>query len=364
MENSRGERKNRRRIKKWISIVLWVIVFTLCSFFIASFVLGAANDAFGFGKEDKTIELTIEKGMGVVDVANVLKEKGVIDQASTFVLYSKIRNRDGVIQAGDYVLNSKMGYDEIIIAMKTGNTVKEVVTLTFYEGMSALEIANLLNENKVCDKNEFLEAVNEQKFGYEFENMLPQNDLRFRRLEGYLFPDTYEFYIGENVYSVLKKFVKNFQSKVFPQLYEEIRNAGMTLDQAVTLASVIQEEASHAEEMLLVSSVFHNRIDNPTAGLPMLQSDVTIHYIESDIKPFQTLKNQEMYDAYNTYVCQGMPVGPICSPGLNAIKAAVNPEKSDYYYFVTDANGKYYYSKTFEEHNKNVRLAASVKKSN
>ncbi|MEG1972521.1 MAG: endolytic transglycosylase MltG, partial [Oscillospiraceae bacterium] len=301
-------------------------------------------------------------GMGVTDVSKLLKDNGVIEQSSTFVLYSKIRNKEGKIMEGDYILNSNMSYDQIILAMKSGNTVKEEIKITFFEGMSAFDIATLLEEKKVCDRDEFLLAVNTQSYDYEFENMLPKNELRFRKLEGYLFPDTYDFYVGENVYSVLKKFVKNFQSKVFPQLYDEIKNSGMTLDEAVTLASVIQEEASNEKEMYKVSSVFHNRMDNISAGLPMLQSDVTKLYIENDVKPFQTKKNQKMYDAYNTYVCEGLPVGPICSPGIHAIKAAIKPDETSYYYFVTDANGKYYYSKTFDEHMSNVRKAGAVKK--
>ena len=134
----------------------------------------------------------------------------------------------------------------------------------------------------------------------------------------------------------------------------------MTLDQVITLASVIQKEAGNADEMGMVSSVFHNRIDDASAGLPLLQSDVTILYVESDIKPYQSRATQEVYDAYNTYVCKGLPVGPICSPGLDAIKAAIHPEESQYYFFVTDINGKYYYGKTLDQHYANVRKAAAA----
>ena len=134
----------------------------------------------------------------------------------------------------------------------------------------------------------------------------------------------------------------------------------MTLDETIILASIIQKEAGNPDEMGLVSSVFHNRINDLAAGLPMLQSDVTIHYIEEDIKPYQTMGTQEIYDAYNTYVCRGLPAGPICCPGLDAIRAAISPEESSYYFFVTDSNGKYYYSSTLNEHYANVRLAAAA----
>lgn len=355
-----GRGPGRRRGSTALRVLFWLAVIVVASCLLAVFVLQSANDAFGFDKPDNQIEITIESGMSVNQIASLLKSKGIIEKPSTFRIYSMLRNREGIYQAGDYVLNSNMGYDQIISALKLGNTIKEEVKLTFYEGMSAVEIANLLAKEKVCDRDEFLEYVQKGEFGFEFEDMLPKHELRYRQLEGYLFPDTYDFYVGENVPSVVKRFLRNFQARVFPELYDEILDAGMTLDEAITMASIIQKEAGTQEEMAHVSSVFHNRLDNPTAGLPRLQSDVTIFYVEKDIKPFQSHSTQDIYDAYNTYVCNGLPVGPICSPGLDAIRAAINPSDDDDYYFVTDIHGTYYYSKTLEEHYANVRRAEAA----
>ena len=354
---TRRRRKKRAPVGKILLLVLLIAIF---AGIISIFAIRTAYDLFGFNQGDTQQEIIISNGMGLNDISKMLKDEGIINQSSTFTLYAKLRNRDGIFQAGEYFLKPHMGYDQIILALRSVNVIKEEVTITFYEGMSATEIANLLEKKEVCDAEEFLSAVNSATFGYEFEDMLPENDLRFRKLEGYLFPDTYNFFVGENVNSVIKKFLNNFNNKVFPELYEEIQDSGMTLDEAVTLASIIQEEASHKDHMYDVSSVFHNRIDNPSAGLPRLQSDVTIFYVEKSIKPYQTHSTQDMYDAYNTYECKGLPVGPICSPGLEAIKAAVNPSDTNYYFFVTDVNGKYYYSKTLNEHDRNVRLASSV----
>ncbi|MEG1849530.1 MAG: endolytic transglycosylase MltG, partial [Oscillospiraceae bacterium] len=321
------------------------MVIVACSGLLAIFMLQSAGDAFGLGKPDQQVELTVKGGMSTNQIASLLKEQGVIEQPLTFRLYSMLRGK-AAMQAGDYVFNSNMSYDQILQALRTGNTIKEEVKVTFYEGMTIVEMAQLLEEKKVCGRDALIDYLQTAAFGYEFEEMIPQSALRFRRLEGYLFPDTYDFYVGENVDSVAKKFLRNFQNRVFPKLYEEILNEGYTLDQAVTLASVIQKEAGNEEEMARVSAVFHNRMNNPAAGLPKLQSDVTIFYVEEDIKPFLTHANQKMYDAYNTYICDGMPVGPICSPGIAAIRAAIQPEKTEDYFFVTDVNGKYYYSKT------------------
>ncbi|MEG2174924.1 MAG: endolytic transglycosylase MltG, partial [Oscillospiraceae bacterium] len=274
-ENLRGgeslSTQRRRRKKRRTSagtVLFWLVIMIALSCSLAVFVLHSANDIFGLNKADQQYEITIEEGLSPHQIAQILADKGVIDQPLTFRFYSSVRNRNGVFQAGRYVLNSNMSYDQIVIALRTGNTIKEEVTLTFYEGMSASGIAKMLEEKKVCKAEEFLERLKTVEFGYEFENMLPESSLRFRRLEGYLFPDTYDFYVGEKVDSVLKKFMSNFQIRVFPKLYNEILDAGMTLDEAITLASIVQKEAGDPKEMARVSSVFHNRMSNTSAGLP------------------------------------------------------------------------------------------------
>ncbi|WMJ83489.1 endolytic transglycosylase MltG [Oscillospiraceae bacterium LTW-04] len=359
-ERPQPEGRRRRRRSNGMALLVSVLLVLGAAGFLAFFAISSATDLLAFGKEDRQIEVTIENGMSVNQIAQLLGEKGVVEQPLTFRLYAALRKKDNDFQAGSYVFNSNMSYDRIITALRSGDIIKEEVTITFYEGMTLREIAASLEENKVCSAEDFISYTQTSELPYEFVDMMPENDLRFYRLEGYLFPDTYDFYVGENVQSVAKKFLKNFQNRIMPELYSKIQDAGMTLDEVITLASVIQKEAGNPDEMSMVSSVFHNRIDDVGAGLPMLQSDVTIFYVENDIKPYQSRATQEVYDAYNTYVCKGLPVGPICSPGLDAIKAAINPEESQNYFFVTDINGKYYYSKTLDEHYANVRRAAAA----
>lgn len=320
-----GGRRRRRR-SSGMALLVSVLLVLGAAGFLAFFAISSATDLLAFGKEDRQIEVTIDSGMSVNEIAQLLGEKGVVEQPLTFRLYAALRKKDDGFQAGSYVFNANMSYDRIITALRSGDIIKEEVTLTFYEGMTLREIAALLEEKGVCKAADFINYTETGEMAYEFIDMMPENDLRFYRLEGYLFPDTYDFYVGENVQSVGKKFLRNFQNRIMPELYSEVQDAGMTLDQVIILASVIQKEAGNPDEMGMVSSVFHNRIDDPGAGLPKLQSDVTILYVESDIKPYQSRATQEVYDAYNTYVCQGLPVGPICSPGLDAIKAAIHPE--------------------------------------
>ncbi|GHU80626.1 aminodeoxychorismate lyase [Clostridia bacterium] len=328
--------------------------------FLSVFILDSAQDLFGLNQPDKIIEITIPEKATNGDIAQILADKGIITKTLTFLLYSSLKSEEGDFQSGDYVFNANMGYDQLILAMKNKTVEKKVVTLTFIEGRTAREIADQLEKSQVCNADEFMDYLQTAELDYEFVDRLPENSLRFNRLEGYIFPDTYDFYIGENVKSVAAKFLSNFQRKITDEMEGKMMNLNLTIDEMVTLASIIQKEAGNPAEMEMVSSVFHNRL-RYSEMFPNLQSDVTIYYVDNFIKKQINIANQPMYDAYNTYVCEGLPVGPICNPGLDAMEAALNPGESDYYFFVTDVNGKYYYAKTANEHYANVDIALAQK---
>ena len=353
-------RRRRKRRSRLPAILLSLVLAVGAALLLAVFVLRGATDMMGLNQEDREVDIIVEQGMSVSEITKLLADSDVVSQPGFFKIYLKLRAKDVTMQAGEYVLNCNMSYDQIISTLKTGDTTRNEIRLTFYEGMTMREIAEELEENSVCSADEFIEYVEGTDYEYEFYSLIPDNELRFRKMEGYLFPDTYDFYEGEMVASVAKKFLRAFQRNVYEPLYDEIRDAGMTLDDAVILASVIQKEASAEDEMATVSSVFHNRMENPSAGLPCLQSDVTINYVEDDIKVYQTRATEDIYAAYNTYKCEGLPAGPICSPGVAAIRAAIHPESTNYYFFVTDVNGTYYYSTTLDEHYNNVYKASRV----
>ena len=358
MGNEKGKPRKKKSSINGRSIIIVLIILAV-AVGLAVGIISVSKDMLGIGKPDREVELSIPKGSSVVEISKMLEDNGVIHHRLMFLAYCKIRSSADGLQAGDYDINTSMSYDMITAALKKGNIKTEEVTITFYEGMSIREIANLLEKNKVCTASAFYDALDED-YSFDFLDMIPEDEKRFRKLEGYLFPDTYNFYVGEKPTSVIKKFLRNFEARVFPEVYDMIVQAGMTLDQAVTLAAIIQEEASGLDEMGKVSSVFHNRLNYPEM-YPQLQSDVTIFYVEKDIKPFQSRTDQEMYDSYNTYKCRGLPIGPICSPGIAAIKAAVSPDDTPYHFFVTDIKGKYYYAIDAQTHYANVRKAESVK---
>ena len=354
---SSGKKKNRwNTLYNSLVTVIWVSAVLAVSVFIASFALSSINDLVGFSKESREYEIVIPEGATLGEIADILKEKGVIDEPFAFEVYARVKNMQERLAPGTYTLNSNLGYDQIFQALRKKDTAKETISLTFYEGMTVTDIAQKLDENGVCDYDEFMAAVDTEVFEYEFESMMGTSEYIYHKWEGYLFPDTYEFYLNTSPRSVMAKFIDNFNSKITAQYYDRMQELGMSLDEVITMASVIQSEAATETDMKLVSSVFHNRLESGS-GLPYLQSDVTYFYYRDEIEPYVS-DDEELDNAYHTsydtYYKKGLPVGPICNPGITAIEAALYPENSNYYYFVTDAEGTFYYASTLAEHEANI----------
>lgn len=238
----------------------------------------------------------------------------------------------------------------------TVSTTSHVVTVTFPEGSPVSIMATLLEENGVCSAAEFIAEVNNplNLEGFSFEVTDPEN--RAFLLEGYLFPDTYEFYRNESASSVVKRFLKNTEKKLDEEIRLRCDELGFTLDEILTLASIIQEEAGDPTEMFKVSSVLHNRLGS--SSFPKLQCDVSAFYLREYVKPaVDEARYAELTELYNTYNCEGLPAGPITNSGIDAVRAALYPEETDFYFFITDNDGVYHYAETWEEHLDNCDAA-------
>ena len=235
-------------------------------------------------------------------------------------------------------------------------TAPPTVRITFPEGTTATQTAELLEENGVCTVSEFISAVNSRESESELTASLPNPDDRAFLLEGYIFPDTYDFYVGEGASKALSRFLANMKSKLTEDMYKRAEQLGFTMDEILTIASIVQEESLTHESMKNVSSVIHNRLNSES--YPRLQCDVSVFYLKLYVKPYISGENTDRYDAlYNTYECSGLPAGPITNPGIDAINAALYPADTDYYFFVTDSSGNYYYAKTYAEHLENCKIA-------
>lgn len=348
--------KKGKKIGPGRAIFYTALIISLSLLFSTIILLGA-NDIFAFYKQNKDIQIEIPRNSSTKQIASILKEKGIINYPLLFRFVSKSSDNDGKYQYGLYTLNPAMGYDTLMSELQKNAPKKDVVTLTIVEGQTLWQIAEMLEENEICDAEDFVYTINHKKFGYDFEDQIVEdNPLKYHRVEGYVFPDTYEFYKYEEPESVAKKIMSNFNKKITADLYGRMKDLDLTLEQTLTLASIVQAESGQADQLRKVSSVFWNRLEHPSE-FPSLQSDVTREYVNNNIKPHLKSKNQEMYDAYNTYVCKALPAGPICNPGLDAIKAALYPEDTGYYYFLTDKEGNFYYAKTLREHNRNKKNA-------
>ncbi|MCM1365247.1 MAG: endolytic transglycosylase MltG [Faecalibacterium sp.] len=238
-------------------------------------------------------------------------------------------------------------------------TESPTATVTFPEGYSAVQIAKKLEENNVCSAEDFMNEVNNieaVKDVYTFASKIDNINDRAFALEGYIFPDTYEFYRNESAKSALGRFLKNTDRKLSDEYYTRAEELGYSMDEIITLASIIQKEAGIKAEMSKVSSVLHNRIVSPDYG--KLQCDVTINYVNDYItdSPYLDSDTEKFAPLYNTYKCKGLPSGAICNPGIDAIKAALYPGDTNYFYFVTDPEKNYYYAETYEQHLKNCKI--------
>ncbi len=323
---------------------------------------GTANESENViqPEPDRSIEVKIPLGSNTLEIADILKKMNIIKYTSVFRLLSKIEGYDGTYKAGIHLVSSNTDYNDLkgyrqimrIIASKPLDN--PTVKVTIPEGYTFKKIIDVLKEADLIDAAEFEETAGGEEFEYKFISDIPENEKRTYRLEGYLFPDTYIFDKKAEEKEIIKKILDNFNIKFRQEYYERAEELGMTVDEIVTLASIIEREAVLDEERDTVSGVFHNRLKSRDISLRRLESCATIQYIflnkEGIVKDKILIEDTKIDDPYNTYMYQGLPPGPICCPGENSIKAALYPEKNDYLYFVAKGDGSHVFSDNFRDH--------------
>lgn len=353
-KKKRRKKGNGRLIFGLIMTALIVAVAVFC----AAFVLKFARDFVGIGKSSVEVVVEIPMNSGTADIADILANEGIIDSTYFFRFYSRIKGSDGTFVAGSHVLTPDMSYENIVHELQQGAVdTRESVDITFPEGIDLLDAAQKLEENNVCSASDFIREFNNSSFGFDFEKLVKVSAMKFYKMEGYLFPDTYTFYVEEDPKIVCKKIYRNFETRITPDIYARMDDLGLEFEEMLTMASMVQAEASSVYDMKRVASVFRNRLADPD-NYPLLQSDPTRKYVEDVIKPNIEFPSKEMFKAYNTYEGAGLPPGPICNPGLDAINAVLYPADTDYYYFCANVDtGEVYYARTNEEHEANLVLA-------
>jgi UPF0755 protein len=287
--------------------------------------------------ENSTIQkiINIPSGTNAKEIVHILEKNEIIRKNNyLFIILIKLSKLEDKLKFGEYNLSPSLNMLQILNKLARGEIV--VYKITIPEGYTSIQIAELLDKKEIVEKESFLKLV---KYGE-------------KSWEGYLFPDTYEVpkkYGAENMFKLM---LSNFeQVAVDNKLINKAEQTGFTMDEIITLASIIEKEAKFAEEKRQISSVFHNRLK---IGMK-LQSCATIQYILG--KPKENLEESdlEIESPYNTYLYKGLPPGPICNPGIDSIIAALEPANEDYLFFVLGDNGRHIFSKTYEEHLKNKK---------
>lgn len=344
-------------LKKLLHAAITVVLALLVAFFVIVYIL----DSSGLNKSGTLVDLEVPTGASTAQIADLLKENGLIDHPFCFRIYSKLSKADGKYQQGMFSLSADMGYSNIVEALQT-TIPRKTVTVTIPEGYTVDKIAALLEEKEVCKKEEFYQAVVYEDFDFDFVKAIPtdqdgeEHKGRIYRLEGYLFPDTYNFYVGSSGKTVIQRMLDNFAAKIAPYR-ETIQQRGYTIDQTVILASIIQGEAANAKDMKGVSRVLQNRLA-PGSGFDKLQCDSTTMYVNGVLPKVDGITITS--SAYDTYTRKGLPVGAINNPGTEAIDAALNPsddaEHIKAYFFATDyTTGITYFNETYAQHVKTCR---------
>ncbi|MBQ5332513.1 MAG: endolytic transglycosylase MltG [Oscillospiraceae bacterium] len=359
------KRKSKKRKKSTHGRLAFALV--MVTLVISVAVLGAlasikiGSEILGLNRSDSVFSVEIPSNSGTEAIANILEQEGIIGNSTLFRIVSKLKGADGTYIAGSHKLSPNMTYSDIIkVLQEEAINPREFVTITFPEGIRLTEAAKLLEEANVCGAQDFIREFNSATFGFDFEKKVLVSPKKLFKMEGYFFPDTYQFYLEEDPANVAKKVCKNFEYKITPDLYGRMEDMGMTLEETLTLASIVQREAGDTYNMKMVASVFHNRLNNPDE-FPLLQSDPTSNYVKEVVIPNLEVYSESMCEAYDTYRGGGLPPGPICNPGIDAIEAVLYPRETNYFFFCSDLEtGEFFYAETLEEHEANLVLANLV----
>ena len=340
----RNKRKGRRR-----RFLLWFIFVVAVSAILAGVGWLLANDMCSFNKEPLTVSIEVTKDDDVDSVAQKLKDEGLIEYRWFFKLFGKVRHIEDKIGIGKYELTSDMDYNALINGMRNTNAAlnADTVKVSIPEGYNVRQIIALLAKYGVNTEENLLDAAQNAKFDYDFINN-DSNDIV--RLEGYLFPDTYEFFVDEDAAHALGRLLVNFDAKIDDELAEKIELSPYSMNQILTIAALIEKETDGTDREK-IASVIYNRLNNVGETYHKLQIDASLIYGLGD-KYTGTITESDLdYDTpYNLSKYEGLPPTPIGNPGLASIQAAVEPASTNYYFYALGKDGVHHFFKTYSEH--------------
>lgn len=376
-----GKKKaKKKRTNPFLALLLWVVVVIASSVILAGVGWMLANDMCAFTGADQDVEVVVpaewfttttvtdEDGnteevslCDIGQVADALQDAGLIQYKWLFRLFAWVYDADEKIDQGAYVLNTNMDYMALVRGMRSTGSSAVTVEVSIPEGYNTQQIFQLLSENGVAPVEELEEAAANYEFvDYAFLDSDLLGDVR--RVEGYLYPDTYQFYVGRSAVAALDSMLSNFNSRVYSNgeltpLFEEAAARGYDFSDIITIASLIEEETDGTDRDK-IASVIYNRLERPGETGGLLQIDAALVYAAGRAitqEDYTTLDSP-----YNLYQHTGLPPTAISNPGMSSITAALQPAETDYYYYVLGADGKHVFSETLSEHQQNVAAASAA----
>ena len=370
-----GKKKaKKKRTNPFLALLLWVVVVIASSVILAGVGWMLANDLCAFTGADQEVEVVVpaewfttttvtdEDGnteevslCDIGQVADALQDAGLIQYKWLFRLFAWVYDADEKIDQGAYVLNTNMDYMALVRGMRSTGSSAVTVEVSIPEGYNTQQIFQLLSENGVAPVEELEEAAANYEFvDYAFLDSDLLGDVR--RVEGYLYPDTYQFYVGRSAVAALDSMLSNFNSRVYSNgeltpLFEEAAARGYDFSDIITIASLIEEETDGTDRDK-IASVIYNRLERPGETGGLLQIDAALVYAAG--------RAITLDSPYNLYQHTGLPPTAISNPGMSSITAALQPAETDYYYYVLGADGKHVFSETLSEHQQNVAAASAA----
>ncbi|MFI3115001.1 MAG: endolytic transglycosylase MltG [Clostridia bacterium] len=345
--------RKKKHVRSGLEVIratVLYIMFVLAVSSLLSFIaIKVANDMFAFVKDDKEVIVTIPDNATISQVTSIVTKAGIVEYGPLFNLFVQISASGSSFTEGTHELNTNLDYRGLLNELAKNTTESltvETVNVTVPEGYTLEQIATLMEEKDVVTYDEFIDTAINYPFSHTF---LQEQDDVIYQLEGYLFPDTYEFYVGDNPVSVINKMLNNFDDKTW-ELSLAIENGEFdyTLHELITIASLIEREAAKVDEQATISGVIHNRLES--SAYPFLNIDASIQYASGHRE--EILQSDLDKDGpYNTYTRTGLPAGPIANAGIDAILSAFEPESHGYYFYVAKDDGYHIFTKTLAEHN-------------
>mgnify|MGYP003586495664 CR=1 FL=1 len=316
-------------------------ILIVCLLFVGIMLSGCSSNVRSLPDQGREVVVKVEPGMHSKEIGDLLVANGLLPKDNYFATNSRLSNLDKSLQAGHYKFRIGMTEKELIETINKGAVMYS--SLTIPEGLYVPQIGALLEKNELGSKDKFV-ALAKDYAPYEY---MQTNDTNVKyKAEGFLFPSTYYFPVGATEQDIIKAMVDEFNRQLTQPMREQAKAKNMDIRTLVIKASLVEKEAKHDEDRPIIAAVFENRL---RIEMP-LQCDATVQYELGYAKFPLLFADLKIESPYNTYLHYGLPPGPIGNPGVESLKAVLNPDKNDYLFFVADKNGKYYYTKTFDEH--------------